>query len=442
MSPIVFTALFLLIVTVGAYATTNTFPSGDSLFTAVTCESTGQHLAAATSDRTYFSSDSGISWFASDAPSDYYTSMSMDPSANNYVAAASLYGDVLLSINYGRNWADITGALNIGQAVDGGVSVANGGQTVIIIENYVSPNECVFITQDAGETWSGPLGPVISTSEDCIAAALNGAGDLIVLSVENFGLYVSSDHGVSWEIAYSYEFNNVYSILYNPSLAVFYASLSGMKGEDYPVLIKSDSTAMQWTVLPGALPVSSRFDPMGLGVSSIGDKIVIADADVYCSTDSGVTYYKAFEVADVAYFSCMSGDASLVAYATLYALYTTDTLPAAPTDDDDDSLVNLSCSDSPCPTDCPYGYSGGYESSSCTVYCKSQPTDGQCLPGGSGCDSSCRTAGELAGIIIGAVLGFLLIVGLIIFCCRKCCCERPPAMAKCEETAPDCKSKI
>lgn len=434
MSSIVYAALFFVGVNGGAFAATNDLTI-DNHIEGVTCDSSGNHFSVAQnsygSGHIYYSEDAGMSWSISDAPDEGYVSISMDPSANNYLAAAAYRDVVLISGNSGRNWTDITGTLTFDST---GVSVANGGQTVVVLDEDAIDGQCMYITKNAGLAWSGPLGPTVTTEEECIASALNGDGSVIVISIENIGLYVSSNVGTSWQQVYTVTDDySIYSILYNPSLAVFYASQSGPSG-DYPPIIKSDTSALVWTAVPTTLPTTSRFDPMGFGVSSSGDEILITAGDPYYSTDSGSTYYKAVNVAGVVYYACMNSDASRFLYATNSVVYTTDSLPEPDDDDDDDDeFSSLSCSDSPCPTSCPYGYSGGYSMSGCDVYCKSQPSNGQCLPGGSGCDSSCRSAGELAGIIIGAVLGFLLIVGLIIFVVYKCCRNRTPETSKTDD---------
>jgi hypothetical protein len=357
----------------------------------------------------------------------------MDPSANNYLAATEWRDNVILSSNSGRNWTAITGTLTIAHLI--GVSVANGGQIVVVLDEDATDGQCVYLTKNVGLTWSGPLGPTISTNEVCIASALNSDGSIIVVSVENIGLYVSSDQEGSWQLVYTFTDADAFSILYNPSLAVFYASLSNGDNDD-PPKIKSDNSALEWTVLPGIYSNNPfSFDTTGFGVSSSGDKIFIADFDLYYSTDPGTTYYEAVD--STSYYACISSDASLFLYATTKVVYTNNSLPEPVDDgddDDDDDILSLSCSDSSCPTNYPYGYSGGYTLNGCNVYCKSQPLNGQCLPGGSGCDSSCRSAGMLAGIIIGVVIGFLLIVGLIVFACYKCgCCRKAPATSKSQQ---------
>lgn len=81
-----------------------------------------------------------------------------------------------------------------------------------------------------------------------------------------------------------------------------------------------------------------------------------------------------------------------------------------------------------CPSHCPYGASNTYQNplTGCTFYCKSLSSADQCEVGGSGCTSSCRTAGQLAGIIIGSVSGIVLVLTLIVCCCiRSGCCNNP-----------------
>ena len=77
----------------------------------------------------------------------------------------------------------------------------------------------------------------------------------------------------------------------------------------------------------------------------------------------------------------------------------------------------------PCPTSCSNGYTPGtaHTMDGCTVYCTTEPVDGQCQEGGSGCESSCyptvtkdedadedeegegSSRGGIIGVIIGSV---------------------------------------
>lgn len=86
------------------------------------------------------------------------------------------------------------------------------------------------------------------------------------------------------------------------------------------------------------------------------------------------------------------------------------------------------CSDYACPTYCENGYEPNtvwVDDSGCVVFCEDEPTDGDCQPGGSGCESSCKssddddgvTSEELAGIVVGVWAATLLCVG-VIYCLK------------------------
>jgi outer membrane protein assembly factor BamB len=100
------------------------------------------------------------------------------------------------------------------------------------------------------------------------------------------------------------------------------------------------------------------------------------------------------------------------------------------------------CDDSPCPTSCAidgatYWTHGGYD---CKVYCIDQPVNGQCKPGGSGCDSSCDRAALILGLVIGgAVLAICGCVGGI-YACYKCgCCNDSPCVKGSSSSAEEVK---
>jgi hypothetical protein len=63
------------------------------------------------------------------------------------------------------------------------------------------------------------------------------------------------------------------------------------------------------------------------------------------------------------------------------------------------------CSNSACPTSCPDGYYAtvtySVEGLDCAVNCENEPSPGDCLSGGGGCDSSCAMEpGVIAAIVI------------------------------------------
>jgi hypothetical protein len=116
------------------------------------------------------------------------------------------------------------------------------------------------------------------------------------------------------------------------------------------------------------------------------------------------------------YYPNMSVDPEPFGFPTLRPSF------APSDDDDDDDDDDAQCSDSPCPTHCANGYTDGYTMNGCTVYCKDKPTNGQCAPGGSGCNSSCRSISVAAiiGIVVGGVSFIALVVGMsIYFYCNR-----------------------
>ena len=86
------------------------------------------------------------------------------------------------------------------------------------------------------------------------------------------------------------------------------------------------------------------------------------------------------------------------------------------------------CEDTPCPTSCPNGYtpSKQWEMDGCVVYCMDRPTNGQCLPGGPGCMTSCVSSSQSSSdesemsttAIVATAIGggaFVIIASVVIF---------------------------
>jgi hypothetical protein len=105
----------------------------------------------------------------------------------------------------------------------------------------------------------------------------------------------------------------------------------------------------------------------------------------------------------------------------LYFYYPNMSAPLQNDDDTADYNDDDRCASS-CPTHCSNGYTESWTLNGCTVYCKDQPTNGQCLPGGSGCSSSCRSisVGAIIGIAVGGFAFLFIVIAALSywFCCR------------------------
>eukprot|EP01033_Poteriospumella_lacustris_P016281 gene16281-11641_t len=440
----------LMEVLMGMVTATSTNFTVTGFIEGITCDSTGTYLTLAEFSGTgqiFFSSNGGSVWAASNAPGVGYNAIGANPVQNQYVVAVGTDNSVVLSSNFGQSWS--TSSSNVPGstfAIDA-VAVANGYSTVIAMSTSTAANgQCVYISSNGGSTWSSALGPSLAGAV-CNTVAANGDASQIVLSLsQSNGLYLSTNLGSSWTQVYSTSSTsatlNIYSIVYNSHLSVFYATVAGQ--ETNPVL-KSNVGATLWSAITGTWAHPIVIDPTGIAVSYDGQYIMINDdGNIQFSADGGLSYYKALVPPNAGGLACMATEdvspPPFYMFVTSKTVYTTTTLPTpsptrapslSPSDAPSSSSSGSLCDSSVCPTSCPYGFSKSYENSftGCVVYCKSQPTNGQCSSTGSGCESSCRTAGELAGIIIGVVVGVALIVAIIYFVVRRCCCQPPPSTA-------------
>lgn len=394
----------------------------------ITCDSTGQYLTVAEifgGETIYYSADSGATWTAANVPTTGYATIAANPVETQYVAAVDVMGNTVVSSNYGQSWTQATSAVPLVDTYEiNSVAVANGNSTLIVMSESSSANgQCLYISTNAGASWSSARGPNLA-NVTCETVAANGDASQIVLSVSATngnpnGLYLSTDMGVSWTLVHSITAGAtvVKSIAYNAHLSVFYAVIFAQTTN--PV-IRSNAAATSWTEIVGTWPTPSGFFSASIAVSYDGQYIVVNnDGQIEFSTDGGASYIEYRSGSFGTYVCVATGNTStpaLFMYQSYETVYMTNAIPN-PSPTKAPSFYQEFCDSSVCPTSCPYGYSKKYVSTytGCTVYCTSEPVYGQCVPGGSSCTSSCRSAGELAGIIIGSVFGFFILVAIVYF---------------------------
>jgi hypothetical protein len=394
----------------------------------ITCDSTGQYLTVAQifGDSTiYFSADSGATWTAADVPTTGYATIASNPVETQYVAAVDVSGNTVVSSDYGQSWSQVPSTVPLVDTYEiDAVAVANGNSTLIVMsESSTANGQCLYVSTNTGASWSSARGPNLA-NVTCKTVAANGDATQIVLSVlatngNPNGLYLSTDLGVSWTLVHPIAagVTVVKSIVYNAHLSIFYATIFGQTTN--PV-IRSNTAATSWTEIVGTWPTVSAFLSANIAVSYDGQYIVVNnDGQIEFSTDGGASYIEYRSSSLGSYVCVATGNTTtpaLFMYQSFQSVYMTNTVPN-PSPTKAPSFYQPLCDAYLCPTSCPYGYSKKYVNAytGCTVYCMSEPVDGQCVFGGSSCTSSCRTAGELAGIIIGSVFGFFILVAIVYF---------------------------
>jgi hypothetical protein len=218
-------------------------------FTYVACDSTSQYMVARSrgnnnpgypNTSVSYSTDYGLTWYASNAPQDGSTTYTCLASSGQYVVVgfASLSNGIYQSSDYGVTYTSITSALNFtpssiaissdGQYCYAATNDASGiylgtGYGATVVQNtsvvsiswtsiacdstgqyvyasgYASGNYAVYASTNYGVDWT-PLALFTSASGIAInQVACDSTGQIIVVAAAD-GLYRSTDGGVTWEV--------------------------------------------------------------------------------------------------------------------------------------------------------------------------------------------------------------------------------------------------
>ena len=207
------------------------------------------------------------------------------------------------------------------------------GSVVVVTEytaNAADPASQVWISDDAGETWSGvPKTGVLSVNW-MSDVAMSSDGAVIALANDGFGssgdLFVSTDRGVSWTV---FDSNRRWSAIAMSSDGTRMAAVDragGSTGQDTGRIWTSSDTGATW-VEQAASPLLSSWSDIAMSADgSILAAVALTDnaaGGIYVSTDFGVNWSEIGDVGTARWSSVtISRDGSrMVAGAQNGALY-------------------------------------------------------------------------------------------------------------------------
>lgn len=256
-------------------------PTNDYLYT-LACSADGSKMAAAMyadagvnyPGAIYTSTNAGVTWAVSGAPSNYWSSIASSTNGNKLVAVVQ-GGGIYLSTNAGATWTN-TSAPN---AYWYAVAAAGGGGKFVAVAG--GSDRFIYISTNSGDTWTNAGAP---NSEYWYAVASSVDGKkLVAVSNSNTNggpgaIYTSTNSGGMWAS------NNVARNYWN-SVA---SSADGTKlvAVTGNAIFISKNSGGTWT---------STNNPSGywnsVASSADGSKLAIAkNQAVYISSDSGATW--------------------------------------------------------------------------------------------------------------------------------------------------------
>jgi hypothetical protein len=267
-----------------AHAQTETTVPAAYYWGGVTADTSGSYLCAAqqrvasqtTYDgKIYCSSDGGNVWKVSaSAPAVGYFSLAASSNGQHLVASAQGTIPIWISSDYGSSWTAANGGPSPGYAAASAVS--SDGAKMAYASGY---SGCFSYSSNYGMDWTTDLGPSTASSGGCSSMTMDNAGSTVVLSVDGYGLYTSTDAGTSWELTYS---TSVEISSTANGGGVFYAGMY----DDPNYLLTSTDGGSTWTTSAGT---SSAL--YSLAVDSTGTKVfATSESGIYYSTDSGKAF--------------------------------------------------------------------------------------------------------------------------------------------------------
>jgi photosystem II stability/assembly factor-like uncharacterized protein len=416
----------------------------------------GLHLTAAENNEPgpghiYYSMNGGESWQISDAPDVSYYDIAGSSNGQFVIASGATSKTLYISRTEGKNWTiPITPRSN-----PISVALSSNGQYMAYTRNE-NEAACITMSPDYGFTWT-TVGPTGVCGVLGISSSVNGT--FIVVAVAGEGLYHSEDAGMTFTLQYPSQ-NIVFSkIVYAyQSVSIWYASMSTVPWQ----IITSLDNGLSWTSLNGTAQ-NSLVPITYLTVDASGANLLsVWGGDLYSSTNFGgffrqinsfpstserctlngdgafclynygnssweytnvysadpstvlqVSFFLSFFIFDIVGYLSYMPTRSPIFFPDNYT-FTPSPVPSfkptlAPTQE--------YCDQSACPTTCPNGYHAlskwSVEGLDCQVNCANEPSDGTCLPGGSGCKSSCAL---LPGVLTAIVLGTIIGAGILCYC--------------------------
>jgi photosystem II stability/assembly factor-like uncharacterized protein len=169
---------------------------------ALSFDSTGKKLYAATDNGVYVSADGGHHWSAAgkignssgDLPADTYTALAFDVSAPRTIYVGTMQHGVLISTNDGTTWTSIHTGLPANDAINGLTFDSDTHQL------WAATALGIYRSDDKGATWRAfntglPAHLSINTIQ---TADVAGGASGLVYAGTNHGFFLSHDSGAHW----------------------------------------------------------------------------------------------------------------------------------------------------------------------------------------------------------------------------------------------------
>lgn len=265
----------------------------DGNWYSLTSDVSGQYLTAAYRDsQFYYSKNGGNTWVMS------FTAMQVEGSASSSSGAYVLVvnNGLYVSFNYGANFTKTSSEF-------GNYAAMSASGSTMVAADSSDANGCLSYSNNYGTSFSSSLGPDVAGSAKGVA--MNAAGTIVVLSVDQFGLYVSSDPTSvsSWTLAYNSD-GGYFNIASGGNY--FYA---GLTSTPYSLALSTNG-GITWTV-----QANLSYSYQQICVDSSGEKLMIGNGGLQYSQNSGVSFIQVDQYNIQSYYCALNGNATFGMWA-------------------------------------------------------------------------------------------------------------------------------
>jgi hypothetical protein len=154
----------------------------------IQCSDDGSTLVASVWGRTiYFSTDSGLTWSPGNVPSKKWSTLALSGDGKKCFAGTTDSNPLYYSADSGKTWTP----LNMPPNEWGVITCSSNGARVIAMPMFTS--DAYYTSTDYGATWTTNTRPSIGWK----SIATSGDGRVLIAAEANY-LYISSDSGNNW----------------------------------------------------------------------------------------------------------------------------------------------------------------------------------------------------------------------------------------------------
>jgi hypothetical protein len=274
----------------------------------VACSADASNAVAAGNNLLYFSTNSGLTWTSAEAPGGGCQHLASSADGNRLFAIgnSTIWTWTRQAGAWTQTGAVVTNWQGIACSADGQKLVAANGT------GWAAPPGNVYISTDAGATWSPTTAPAASWT--CVASS--AAATCLVAASASGPIYVSTNSGASWALT-----DTPSRLWASLACSASGATMCGVGFYDLTICT-STNFGRDWLQFSDST-VDGPF--AGVASSADGTKLVVISASghrgtpatAYFSTDSGATWASSFCAGATNYLAVASSADGCRAYAAI-----------------------------------------------------------------------------------------------------------------------------